>query len=103
MELTGRNPETNSLPDAVEYKNAETGRLNPDWVERLMGWQEGWTDLAPLTEIKNDLTKWGGDWEGNCPRVTNKSLARADRLTAIGNGQVPICAATAFTILRNRT
>ena len=24
------------------------GQLNPDWVEWLMGWPLGWTDLRPL-------------------------------------------------------
>jgi hypothetical protein len=24
------------------------GRLNPQWVEWLMGWPIGWTDLEPL-------------------------------------------------------
>jgi hypothetical protein len=24
------------------------GRLNPTWVEWLMGWPIGWTDLEPL-------------------------------------------------------
>ena len=48
MAKTGRNPETNSLPDAVEFQDGETGRLNPMWVEWLMGWPLGWTDLQPL-------------------------------------------------------
>jgi hypothetical protein len=30
------------LPDVVR------GQLNPTWVEWLMGWPLGWTDLAPL-------------------------------------------------------
>ena len=30
----------------VEYQ--ETGRLNPTWVEWLMGWPLEWTDLKPL-------------------------------------------------------
>ncbi len=29
-------------------ESGETGRLNPDWVEWLMGWPSGWTDLSPL-------------------------------------------------------
>ena len=24
------------------------GQLNPEWVEWLMGWPIGWTDLKPL-------------------------------------------------------
>ena len=39
-------------------RNSETlatiagGRLNPDWVEWLMGWPIGWTDLKPLETDK---------------------------------------------------
>jgi hypothetical protein len=46
MEKTGRNAETNSLPDSVEFREA-SGRLNPTWVEWLMGYPSGWTDLKP--------------------------------------------------------
>lgn len=41
MGKTGRNPETNSLPDAV---GAHSGmRMNPKWVEWLMGFPIGFT------------------------------------------------------------
>jgi DNA (cytosine-5)-methyltransferase 1 len=46
LKEAGRN-QTNSLPDAVNYKNGQTGQLNPQWVEWLMGFPEGWTDLKP--------------------------------------------------------
>jgi len=47
---TGRNPLTNSLADATATTNpAEAGKLagslNPEWVEWLMGYPPGWTDL----------------------------------------------------------
>jgi hypothetical protein len=29
------------------------GKLNPDWVEWLMGWPQGWTDLKPLEMDKS--------------------------------------------------
>ena len=48
MAQTGRNPNTNSLPDAVEFQHGETYCLNPQWVEWLMGWPIGWTELKPL-------------------------------------------------------
>jgi len=35
-------------------------------------------------------------------RVANGVVARLDRLKAIGNGQVPLCAATAWKLLRKR-
>ena len=33
-------------------KMAKTGQLNPSWVEWLMGWPVGWTDLKPLVTDK---------------------------------------------------
>ena len=40
------------------------------------------------------------DIEPNVGRVANGMAARVDRLKAIGNGQVPLCAATAWELLR---
>ena len=40
--------------------------------------------------------------EPNVGRVANGVAARVDRLKAIGNGQVPLCAATAFKLLKER-
>lgn len=39
-------------------------------------------------------------WEDAIPRVDKDIIARADRIKAIGNGQVPLCAATAWRILK---
>jgi len=81
------------------YNGGITGQLNPDWVEWLMGWPIGWTDLAPLPK-----QAWGG-WEtdpaldGSTPRVTHKKTDRANRLKAVGNGQVPQVAARAWELL----
>jgi DNA (cytosine-5)-methyltransferase 1 len=43
-------------------------------------------------------------WESepNVGRVANGVVARVDRLKAIGNGQVPLCAATAWKLLTER-
>jgi hypothetical protein len=41
---------------AAKYPNIEyptTGQLNPTWVEWLMGWPLGWTDLKPLGTDKS--------------------------------------------------
>jgi len=43
MELTGRNPETNSLPDAESETSGM--RLNPAWVAWLMMFPIGWVNL----------------------------------------------------------
>lgn len=36
-----------SLPEEL-VRNGQPGRLNPEWVEWLMGWPIGWTELKPL-------------------------------------------------------
>jgi len=41
-------------------------------------------------------------FEPNVGRVADGVAARVDRLKAIGNGQVPLCAATAWRILSNK-
>jgi DNA (cytosine-5)-methyltransferase 1 len=46
-------------------------------------------------------SRWGKDKPG-VDRTSNAAPARMDRLKAIGNAQVPIVAATAFNILRDR-
>ena len=38
----------NEIPLAAQVG----GPLNPDWVEWLMGWPIGWTDLKPLAMDK---------------------------------------------------
>jgi len=44
------------LNTAVSPEGGSGGRLNPDWVEWLMGWPIGWTDLKPLEMDK--FQKW---------------------------------------------
>jgi len=34
--------------DRPKYADCQGGALNPEWVEWLMGWPLGWTDLKPL-------------------------------------------------------
>lgn len=84
----------------------QTGKLNPDWVEWLMGWPIGWTSLD---SINIDHKGWwrccmsvepARYWEKDpadipvgekyhTPRLTTKKEYRAERLKACGNGQVP--------------
>ena len=89
-----------------------SGQLSPPWVEWLMGWPSpGWTDLEPLDpEIVRDWldqtrasTYWSADPADReidpIPRIASGVPKRRERLSAIGNGQVPLCAATAWEIL----
>lgn len=105
------------------------GSLNPDWVEWLMGWPIGWSSLEPLTELRwldwsvdpadveceydsaddSDYTfprtnkrLPAGASRPTKPmigRVTRKVAHRIVRLKALGNGQVPGVAATAWRLL----
>ena len=84
---------------------SKPGQLNPDWVEWLMGWPIGWTSTQPLSPERFQQYTEGmpGDWWVSephaTPRLCEDAPDRASRLKAIGNGQVPLCNAAAFTIL----
>lgn len=77
-------------------------KLNPDWVEWLMGWPIGWSSTEPIT----GPIQWAWDWwdvdpanSGEIPRANSGTAGRVSRLKAIGNGQVPACAAIAYLTL----
>lgn len=75
-------------PSGSEHQEQRQGK-HPDALQalsRLLAYygKEAWKD---------------GSWENGIPRVANKVANRVDRLKAIGNGQVPLCVATAFRLL----
>jgi hypothetical protein len=43
---------TEPLVVVVGGMQTQPTALNPEWVEWLMGWPEGWTDLRPLATDK---------------------------------------------------
>ncbi len=47
-EHSGRKAANHSGQTGLSESVKETGQLNPEWVEWLMGWPLGWTDLKPL-------------------------------------------------------
>lgn len=100
--------------------STESGRLNPDWVELLMGWPLGWTSLSELSP--SEFARWrdggsqsecghrygasawaDGSWETGIHRVVNGGAHRSHRLKAIGNGQVPAAAVAAWGLLSHRS
>jgi hypothetical protein len=48
-------PAQYTINQAVRDKEGTPGKLNPMWVEWLMGWPLGWTDLKPLEMDKYRL------------------------------------------------
>lgn len=99
-------------PSAYEEENRQTdlhvqvgGQLSPEWVEWLMGWPIGWTDIEPLpqsasTDWQNETMR--GQWwqhEHDLPRIAKGIPNRTNRLRAIGNGQVPAVIGAAWKIL----
>ena len=44
----GKRAQQGQLPNAVAMTGETGGQLNPTWVEWLMGWPIGWTDLDAL-------------------------------------------------------
>jgi hypothetical protein len=78
------------------------GELNPEFVEWMMGFPQGWTDLEPLDQeaMEDWMTSQHVQWqEETVPRLAEKVPHRVDRLKGLGNGQVPAVAATAWHLL----
>ena len=70
------------LATAVNELHMAKGKLNPDWVEQLMGLPHGWTQLSE---------NWRGCGDN-----------RIDRLRLLGNGVVPATAEKAIRTLCER-
>ena len=92
------------LTGGKDTDTANCGLLNPDWVEWMMGWPFGWTDV----DFRNaeggqcvmqwlDIADDPADWTPPLmARITTRKKHRAPRIETLGNGQVPLCAAVAF-------
>ena len=88
-ERSGINPNTGS---GAGLSKVNGGQLNPDWVEQLMNFPEGWTDL----EV-DEPSKWVGwpallgqeQYPYEFPRTKTGCKDRAKRLKALGNAVVP--------------
>tara|TARA_Y100001963_G_scaffold147349_1_gene223604 strand:- start:386 stop:1483 length:1098 start_codon:yes stop_codon:yes gene_type:complete len=86
-----------------------TGKLSPDWVELLMGFPHGWTDLAcdqpidkpfPAPMVRGD---WGDSPQHTFepPRLTHNDKGdRRDRLKALGNAVVSAQALMALDLAK---
>ena len=87
------------LTGGKDTDTANCGLLNPDWVEWLMGWPLGWTDITITSGVFYwlDLSDDPADWTPPLmARITTSKKHRVHRIDTLGNGQVPLCAAVAF-------
>jgi hypothetical protein len=78
------------------------GRLSADWVERLMGYPDGWTDIdvAFVDTADSYPAAWAdGSWD-TIPRVVAKQNNRNARLKGLGNAIVPQCAAYLWGLIK---
>lgn len=77
-----------SVPGAL-MRDGVTGSLNADWVEWLMGYPKGWTDIG--VDEPEVFTGWPEDPadSGKTPRTITGQKNRATRLRCLGNAVVP--------------
>lgn len=70
----------------------EGGQLNPDWVEWLMGFAVGWTDVNLNTSVLSPPACNGEYWPdepNGVPRIAYGIENRVNRLKCLGNAVVP--------------
>ena len=97
----GRQPPEDARAMAGGMKCAPNlGWLNPDWIEWLMNWPQGWTD-PDATELvwllpEDDPADLAPDADGYVPRITSRKEYRIKRVETLGNGQFPLTAVAAF-------
>ena len=107
----GQAPEKQGAPNLQTQAN---GKLNPRWVETLMGLPVGWTMPSCTQPIANPASVVMTSSAGNAEDTTQTVHAlgqiavttdnRTDELRLLGNGVVPATAALAFcTLLKKLT
>ncbi len=95
-----------SIQPRKDVSNTDIQRLQRRLSDRIFN-QERRQEQS-FGRITECGVEWKGDrncdWsaEPNVGRVADGVAARVDRLKAIGNGQVPLCAATAWKLLSER-
>lgn len=93
----GREPaalrrESPTLP-TMAARYAQIGVINPSWVDLLMGFPAGWSDVdgVPAMVHKWPLGRGADQAEHEPPRLVDRKLIKnkSKRLRALGNAVVP--------------
>jgi hypothetical protein len=79
------------------------GQLSADWVERLMGYPDSWTDIEKddIDTVNRYPAAWqDGSWD-TIPRLAVKQANRINRIKGLGNSIVPQVAAHLWGLIKN--
>ena len=83
----------------TDNKRLQRGKwIRNNKKENSRGFESAYGSTSKCSPTYGKETNWW-HFEPNICRVADGVAARVDRLKAIGNGQVPLCAATAWRIL----
>ena len=88
----GKNFPGHKQKDLTNVIASDGGQLNPDWVEAMMGYPHGWTDInKDDVSMSNSFpSAWlDGTWENDIPRTASSTKITANRLKCLGNSILP--------------
>ena len=108
----GSSKEVGATCSVLNQSSGEGQSLPYPMLDGLQGFGEEWGSEGQTglcggegSYEEQDLFATTSDWwsvEPDVGRVVDGLAARVDRLKAVGNGQVPLCASQAFRILNRR-
>jgi hypothetical protein len=90
--------------ERLSMRSGSGGKLSADWVERLMGYPDGWTLLEVDVEGTNRYPEWwlSGEWD-TIPRICYFQMERQTRIMALGNSIVPQMAVYLWKLIKDAT
>ena len=101
-----KSPRQNNSFDIERASSLSTTQSNVanSKSQGLQGWNNSRDNEQDKSRFRESCWSVKDNWviEPNVGRVANGVAARVDRIKALGNGQVPLCAATAWRLLNER-